>query len=60
MLVNNDTITSLSLRATGIAFVGVECLADALKKNSSLMELDLSDNPKIGDEGEFEAVRIRF
>ena len=53
MLVLNRSIQSLSLRSTGLCCDGVKLVAEALAvDNKTLVDLDISENPKIGDDGE--------
>ncbi|GAX81586.1 hypothetical protein CEUSTIGMA_g9014.t1 [Chlamydomonas eustigma] len=54
LLVNNQSLLSLSLRGTGLDSEGVGHIASALSGmhgNTTLLDLDLSCNPAIGDKG---------
>lgn len=54
LLSHKNIIESLSLRSTNLCSEGVRLLAKALAEadNTALVDLDLSENPKIGDAGE--------
>ena len=52
LLAANTTLTELSLRSLGISHEGLGRLKAGLKINTSLVDIDLSENLKIGDKGE--------
>lgn len=56
LLSTNKMLTSLSLRNLGITYEGLGKLKEGLKKNTSLVDIDMSENPKIGDKGGFELI----